>query len=136
STLFTGVLLLNLFYWCTNQQIIQRTFGASTLKEGQKGVLLAGGLKVLAPLILVLPGIIAFHMFGRVQIDGEMVALADYTTEPIAVLAEVEGQPQLIHGDNAVAIVQTQDLQQARSLVGETRTVEGGDYVIRDIIEQ
>ena len=54
-------MLLNLFYWCTNQQIIQRTFGASNLAEGQKGVLLAGGLKLLGPLILVLPGLIAFH---------------------------------------------------------------------------
>lgn len=64
STLFTGVLLLNLFYWCTNQQIIQRTFGASSLKEGQKGVLLAGVLKILAPLILVIPGLIAFHLYS------------------------------------------------------------------------
>ncbi len=64
STLFTGVLLLNLFYWTTNQQIIQRTFGASSLAEGQKGVLFAGVFKMLAPLILVLPGIIAFHMYG------------------------------------------------------------------------
>ncbi len=63
-TLFTGVALLNLFYWCTNQQIIQRTFGASSLKEGQKGVLYAGFLKVVAPLILVLPGIIAFHLYA------------------------------------------------------------------------
>lgn len=65
STLFTGVLLLNMFYWCTNQQIIQRTFGASTLKEGQKGVLMAGALKILAPIILVLPGIIAYHLFTK-----------------------------------------------------------------------
>ncbi len=64
STLFTGVLLLNLFYWTTNQQIIQRTFGASTLAEGQKGVLIAGVFKVLAPLILVIPGIIAFHLYA------------------------------------------------------------------------
>ncbi len=64
ATLFSGVLLLNLFYWCTNQQIIQRTFGASSLKEGQKGVIYAGFLKVLAPLILVLPGIIAFHLYS------------------------------------------------------------------------
>ena len=63
-TLFTGVLLLNLFYWCTNQQIIQRTFGASSLREGQKGVIYAGCLKVIAPLILVLPGIIAFHLYA------------------------------------------------------------------------
>ena len=71
STLFTGVLLLNLFYWCTNQQIIQRTFGASTLREGQKGVLFAGWLKVLAPLILVLPGIIAFHMYAADEIKPD-----------------------------------------------------------------
>ena len=64
STLFTGVLLLNLFYWTTNQQIIQRTFGARSLKEGQKGVLIAGIFKVLAPIILVLPGIIAFHLYA------------------------------------------------------------------------
>ncbi|MEO8494325.1 MAG: solute:sodium symporter family transporter [Planctomycetota bacterium] len=64
STLFTGVVLLNLFYWTTNQQIIQRTFGATSLAEGQKGVLYAGTLKVLAPLILVLPGIIAFHLYS------------------------------------------------------------------------
>lgn len=64
-TLFSGVLLLNLFYWTTNQQIIQRTFAASTLAEGQKGVLLAATFKILAPAILVLPGILAFHLFGQ-----------------------------------------------------------------------
>ena len=63
-TLFTGVALLNLFYWCTNQQIIQRTFGASSLAEGQKGVLLTGALKLLGPLYLVIPGIIAFHLYA------------------------------------------------------------------------
>ncbi len=64
GTLFTGVLIVNLFYWCTNQQIIQRTFGASSLAEGQKGVLLCGALKLLGPLYLVLPGVIAFYIFG------------------------------------------------------------------------
>ena len=64
STLFTGVALLNLFYWCTNQQIIQRTFGASSLAEGQKGVLLTGLLKLLGPVYLVLPGIVAYHLFA------------------------------------------------------------------------
>ena len=64
STIFTGVVLLNLFYWCTNQQIIQRTFAAKSLEEGQKGVLYAGFFKVMGPLILVLPGIIAFHLYS------------------------------------------------------------------------
>jgi SSS family solute:Na+ symporter len=61
-TLFTGVLLLNFFYWCSNQQIIQRAFAAKNLAEGQKGVLLAAFFKILAPSILVLPGIIAAYL--------------------------------------------------------------------------
>lgn len=61
-TLFSGVLLINFFYWCTNQQIIQRTFAAKSLAEGQKGVLLASFFKILAPLVLVLPGIVAAHI--------------------------------------------------------------------------
>lgn len=64
GTIFTGIMLLNFFYWTTNQQIIQRTFGASSLAEGQKGVLLTGGLKLLGPMYLVIPGIIAFALFA------------------------------------------------------------------------
>lgn len=71
STLFTGVALLNLFYWCTNQQIIQRTFGASSLAEGQKGVLLTGALKLLGPIYLVIPGIIAYHLFAKDGITND-----------------------------------------------------------------
>lgn len=65
STIFTGILLLHLFYWCTNQQIIQRTLGARSLAEGQKGVLLTGALKLSGPLYLVIPGIIAYHLFSK-----------------------------------------------------------------------
>ncbi len=71
STLFTGVALLNLFYWCTNQQIIQRTFGASSLAEGQKGVLLTGALKLLGPVYLVIPGIIAYHLYAEQGIKAD-----------------------------------------------------------------
>ncbi|MCK0155807.1 solute:sodium symporter family transporter [Cellulophaga sp. F20128] len=63
STIFTGMMLVQLFYWGTNQQIIQRALGAKNLAEGQKGLLLASFIKILGPLILVLPGIIAFHIF-------------------------------------------------------------------------
>ncbi|MDD7984118.1 solute:sodium symporter family transporter [Lentisphaera marina] len=63
STIFSGVILLNMFYWCTNQQIIQRTFGASSLAEGQKGVLLTGALKFLGPVYLVIPGMIGFYLY-------------------------------------------------------------------------
>ncbi|WP_110600736.1 solute:sodium symporter family transporter [Salinicola lusitanus] len=70
-TLFTGVFLINLFYWSTNQQIIQRTFAARSLSEGQKGVLLTGFLKLLGPLYLVLPGIIAYQLYADEGIAGD-----------------------------------------------------------------
>lgn len=70
-TLFSGILLINVFYWCTNQQIIQRTFGASSLAEGQKGVLLTGFLKLFGPLYLVLPGIMALYIFRDAGIKGD-----------------------------------------------------------------
>jgi SSS family solute:Na+ symporter len=64
TAIFTGVILVNLFYWCTNQEIVQRAFAAKDLKEGQKGVLYAGIIKIFVPIILVIPGIIAFHLYG------------------------------------------------------------------------
>ena len=67
-TIFTGMMLVQLFYWGTNQQIIQRALGAKDLKEGQKGLLLASFIKILGPIIVVLPGIIAYHLFqGNLQ---------------------------------------------------------------------
>ena len=63
SVLMTAMLFNCTFYWATNQSIIQRTLAAKDLKEGQKGVLAAGFLKLLGPLFLVVPGIIAFHMY-------------------------------------------------------------------------
>ena len=63
GTIFTGMMLVQLFYWGTNQAIVQRVFAAKNLKEGQKGLLLAAFVKILGPLIVVVPGIIAFHFF-------------------------------------------------------------------------
>ncbi|MEC8683431.1 MAG: solute:sodium symporter family transporter, partial [Bacteroidota bacterium] len=63
ATIFTGMMLVQLFYWGTNQQIIQRGLGAKSLAEGQKGLLLAAFLKILGPIILVLPGMIAYYYF-------------------------------------------------------------------------
>lgn len=70
STMFTGLLLVNLYYWGTDQAIIQRALGAKNLAEGQKGVIIAGAIKVITPLFLIIPGIIAFHMFGTADAAG------------------------------------------------------------------
>lgn len=65
GTIFTGMMLVQLFYWGTNQAIIQRALGAKDLKEGQKGLAIAAFIKILGPLMVVLPGIIAFYLFGE-----------------------------------------------------------------------
>ena len=64
GTIFTGMIFANLFYWCTNQYVIQRTLGAKSLAEGQKGVLASGFFKIMVPFMMMIPGVIAFHLYG------------------------------------------------------------------------
>ena len=61
-TLFTGMMFIQVFYWSTNQVIVQRAMAAKSLAEGQKGVLFASAMKLVGPIMLCLPGIIALHM--------------------------------------------------------------------------
>jgi SSS family solute:Na+ symporter len=63
GAIFTGMFVANLFYWCTNQAIVQKSMAAKNLAEGQKGVLLSGCLKLLVPLAMLMPGVIAWHLF-------------------------------------------------------------------------
>jgi len=59
SVLIGGMWIMNLSYWGFNQYIIQRTLASKSLAEGQKGIAFAAYLKLLMPLIVVLPGIAA-----------------------------------------------------------------------------
>lgn len=63
GTVFTGMMLAQVYYWGTNQSILQRVFGAKSIKEGQKGMLLAAFIKIIIPIIVVVPGIISWHVF-------------------------------------------------------------------------
>ncbi len=60
-TLLTGMMFIQVFYWSTNQVIVQRAMAARSLEEGQKGVLFASAMKLVGPVMLCLPGIIALH---------------------------------------------------------------------------
>ena len=140
STLFTGVLLLNLFYWCTNQQIIQRAFAATTLAEGQKGVLIAGLFKILAPLILVLPGIIAFYMFGRVLVNGQELVVKDVTNPQTSAVVltvdpDTEGRKEIIlHGNAALARLQMESFAEVNQHEGETVEIEQQKITINKVV--
>ncbi len=61
-TLLTGMMFIQVFYWSTNQVIVQRAMAAKSLAEGQKGVLFASAMKLVGPIMLCLPGIIALHL--------------------------------------------------------------------------
>lgn len=71
STIFTGLMINQIYFWGMNQTIIQRVFGAKNMAEAQKGLLYAGIMKILIPLIIVVPGIIAFYYFGEQFYDNQ-----------------------------------------------------------------
>jgi solute:Na+ symporter, SSS family len=62
SVLLGGMWIANLFYWGCNQYIIQRALAAKSLKEAQRGLAFAGYLKLLLPMIVVIPGIVAYAL--------------------------------------------------------------------------
>ncbi len=64
GVLFTGLIINQLYFWSMNQTIIQRALGAKNLVEAQKGLLYTGFLKIFAPIIIILPGVIGFYYYG------------------------------------------------------------------------
>ena len=72
GVLIGGMWVANLYYWGFNQYIIQRTLAAKSLKESQKGILLAAGLKLIIPLIVVVPGIAAYVMVNDPEIMSRL----------------------------------------------------------------
>ena len=66
-TLLTGMLFIQIFYWSTNQTITQRAMAAPNVREAQKGVLAAAGIRLLiVPAIIVIPGICAYKLYGDI----------------------------------------------------------------------
>jgi SSS family solute:Na+ symporter len=64
GVLVGGLWVANLYYWGFNQYIIQRTLAAKSLRESQKGIILAAVLKLIIPVIVVVPGIAAYVMIN------------------------------------------------------------------------
>lgn len=71
EVLFTGMIINQLYFWCMNQTMVQRVFGAVNLKEAQKGLLYTGALKILIPIVIVLPGIIGYYYYGDTLYDNQ-----------------------------------------------------------------
>ena len=71
EVLFTGLIINQLYFWSMNQTIIQRALGAKNLIEAQKGLLFTGVLKILVPLIIILPGVIGYYYYGESLYDEQ-----------------------------------------------------------------
>ncbi|MDX1956289.1 MAG: sodium/solute symporter [Chitinophagaceae bacterium] len=72
SVLIGGMWIANLNYWGCNQYITQRALGAS-LPTARKGILFAAFLKMLMPIIIVVPGIAIYHMYQNNMIDHSLI---------------------------------------------------------------
>ncbi|MEM1195645.1 MAG: SLC5 family protein [Pseudomonadota bacterium] len=76
-TLFTGMIFIQIFYWSTNQNITQRAMAAPNVREAQKGVMAAAIIRIaIVPPIVVIPGIVAYKLFGDVgdAAYGQLIA--------------------------------------------------------------
>ena len=79
TTLFTGMIFIQIFYWSFNQTITQRAMAAPSLQEAKKGVFAAAAIRlVIVPAIIVVPGVAAYKLFGDVNdaAYGRIVAQA------------------------------------------------------------
>ncbi|WP_422083313.1 sodium/sugar symporter [Ulvibacterium sp.] len=72
GVLVGGLWVANLYYWGFNQYIIQRTLAAKSLRESQKGIILAAFLKIVIPVIVVVPGIAAYVMINDAETMGRL----------------------------------------------------------------
>jgi solute:Na+ symporter, SSS family len=67
--IFFGAPILGIWYWCTDQVIVQRVLGAKSEEDARGGALFCGLLKILPVFVLVLPGLIARALYADVQGD-------------------------------------------------------------------
>jgi SSS family solute:Na+ symporter len=98
TALLLGLWIPNFYYWGLNQYITQRTLGSASLAEGQRGIVFASVMKLILPLGIVIPGLIAFNLYaGQMQVEAgntNAAALAQYTrANPATQFVEVREQP-------------------------------------------
>ncbi len=96
AMLVGGLWVANLYYWGFNQYIIQRALAAKSLKEAQRGLAFAGFLKLIIPLIVVIPGIVAFVMFTQPEGTSIIGGVKDVFTKADGSLDVDRAYPWLI----------------------------------------
>ncbi len=115
SVLIGGMWIMNFSYWGFNQYIIQRALAAKSIKEAQKGIAFAAYLKLLMPLIVVLPGIAAVVLYPKLsaadQAYPSMMALMPVGIKGLVFAALVAAiVSSLASMTNSISTIFTMDL--------------------------
>lgn len=76
AVIFGAMWLINIGYWGFNQYIIQKGLAAKSLAEAKKGLIFAGYLKILIPLIVIVPGITAYVLFKHPELHASVTTLS------------------------------------------------------------
>jgi SSS family solute:Na+ symporter len=132
AVLFGGLWVMNLSYWGFNQYIIQRGLAAKSIEQAQGGVLLAAFLKLLVPLIVVVPGIaavvVAPNLAAPDQAYPSMMSLLPSGVLGLVFAALVAAvMASLASKINSIATIFTLDFYtKLRPQTSETKTVLAG----------
>lgn len=81
--LLTGVLIIGIYFWCSNQFVIQRALGAKSLDHGRWGSLLAGLLKLPNLFILIMPGVMATQLYPELKNPDTVFATMTFDLLPV-----------------------------------------------------
>lgn len=104
-TLLGGLWVLHFSYWGFNQYIIQRALGSKSLGEAQKGLAFAAALKLLIPVIVVVPGIAAFYLAQNGMLDGARLSARPDSTYGVLMTLVPDGFRGLVFAALIAAIV-------------------------------
>lgn len=136
TTLLLGIWIPNLYYWGLNQYIMQRTLGAKSLAEGQKGIIFAAAMKLLIPFIIVFPGIIAFNLYHKdmaEQAETDKVANFDTWAAFTAIKDKPAEQKKLFKFDIDFAQLNT---AKAQDVLAYNKAVLGNKDLSKETAEQ
>jgi len=130
--LILGIWIPNFYYWGLNQYITQRILGSASLAEGQKGLVLAAGLKLVIPFVIVIPGIIAFNLYSKDMEKNAGDHLAAYEqaiTNPASTeIFKLDGKWAVANPEKAAEITAYNDSVVARTGEGSVETIELKSY--------
>lgn len=136
SVIIGGLWIANLYYWGCNQYIIQRALAAKSVREAQNGMVFAGFIKLIIPLLVVIPGIAAFALEAPLAKPDEAypwllsnllpvgirgIALAALTAAIVSSLASMM---------NSISTIFTMDIYRSyiRQGAGQTELVRVGRW--------